>query len=97
MRRLWVTPPRYFKGIVIDEYKFHVVATSVRKRVLRALGRRPDVGSIVDELEAAFGRAADAEEEPERRTRLRGMADGLRGFGHDVAVEAISSKFSGLS
>jgi hypothetical protein len=44
------------------------------------------------DLAAAFARAADAEQESEKKTRLRAVADGLAGVARDIAVGVITKK-----
>jgi hypothetical protein len=68
----------------------HVVGVSERAR--RELGAWPAADSLVDELAAALARAADAEQEPEKKTRLRAVADGLAGVARDIAVGVITKK-----
>jgi hypothetical protein len=68
----------------------------VTERTRRELGTWPTSASVVDELVAAFERAAESEPEPERRSRLKAVADGLSGFAREVAVGVVSAKLSGL-
>jgi hypothetical protein len=68
----------------------------VTERTRRELGTWPTSAGVIDELVAALERAADNEVEPERRSRLKAVADGLSGFAREVAVGVVSAKLSGL-
>jgi hypothetical protein len=72
----------------------HVDAVSERAR--RELGVWPSPESLVDALAAAFARAADAEREPEKRTKLRAVADGLVGAARDIAVGVVTKKIGDI-
>lgn len=65
---------------------------SVSERTRRELGTWPSPESLVDALAEALARAADAEPEPERKSRLRAAADGLAGMARDVAVGVLARK-----
>jgi hypothetical protein len=56
----------------------------------RAVGQWPSAEMWVDRLVAALREAAEREPDPERRGRLRAMAEGLGGFARDVAVGVLS-------
>jgi hypothetical protein len=68
----------------------------VTERARRELGTWPSATSIVDALAAAFAQAAEAEKEPERKNRLRAVADGLGGAVRDVAVAVIAKRLGDL-
>jgi hypothetical protein len=72
------------------------VVDGVGERARRELGTWPTSENVVDEIVRALQRAAETEPEPERRTRLRTIADGLGGFARDVAVGVVSTKPNGL-
>jgi hypothetical protein len=72
------------------------IATSVSERARRELGTWPSPASLVDELAAAFAQAADAEQEPEKRTKLRALADGLAGMARDIAVGVLSRRIGDI-
>jgi hypothetical protein len=93
--KLWAARPPYFEAITVEE-THPIAVTSVTERALRETEQWPNPASIVDELIAAFSRAADSEQEPERKSRFRTIANGLSGFARDVAVGVISNKLSGL-
>jgi hypothetical protein len=61
--------------------------TDEARRVVR---QWPSADVWVDRLVAALGEAADREPDPERRSRLRAIAEGLGGFARDVAVGVLS-------
>ena len=67
----------------------------VGERARRELGTWPSAESIVDRLAAALAAAADAEDEPKRKGKLRAAAEGLIGFGRDVAVEVLAKQVGG--
>lgn len=64
---------------------------SVGERARRELGSWPSPESLVDQLVSAFADAAERETEPERKTRLRAVADGMGGAGRSVAVELFTA------
>jgi hypothetical protein len=68
----------------------------VTERARRELGTWPSADSIVDALAAAFARAAEAEEEPAKKKRLRAVADGLGSALRDIAVGVISKRLGDL-
>lgn len=68
----------------------------VTERAWRELGTWPSADSTVDALAAAFARAAEAEQEPARKKRLRAVADGLGGVLRDIAVGVISKRLGDL-
>lgn len=67
----------------------------VHERARRELGTWPTPDGLVADLADALGRAADAEAEPEKKSRLRAAADGLAGFGRDVAVAVVAKHVGG--
>jgi hypothetical protein len=72
------------------------VVPGVSERARRELGTWPATDSLVDALAAAFAQAADAEKEPEKKQRLRAIADGLGGALRDIAVGVISKRLGEL-
>jgi hypothetical protein len=66
----------------------------VCERTRRELGTWPTAERFVSELAAALSKAAEDEQEPEQKGRLRAAADALAGFGRDVAV-AVAAKHLG--
>jgi hypothetical protein len=68
----------------------------VTERARRELGTWPSATSIVDELAVAFAQAAEAEKEPERKNRLRAIADGLGGAVKEIAVAVIAKRLGDL-
>ena len=63
---------------------------------LRELGIWPSAESLVDALATAFAHAADTEKEPEKKRRLRAVADGLGGALKDIAVGVIVKRLGEL-
>lgn len=76
-----------------DEVEGHV--KSVGERARRELGTWPSAESVVDRLAVALSEAADAEQEPGRRSKLRAGAEALAGFARDVAVGVVSAQVGG--
>jgi hypothetical protein len=72
------------------------VVVAVSERARRELGTWPAPDSLVDALAAAFAQAAEAEKEPEKKQRLRAVADGLGGALRDIAVAVISKRLGEL-
>ena len=71
----------------------------VAERRLRESGAWPTADQLAARLVTALGEAAERESEPEKRTRLRGLASGLGGAGRDVLVDvmaAVVTKSAGL-
>lgn len=56
----------------------------------RAVGQWPTPESLVEQLAAAFGEAADTEPDAEKKGRLRQVAGFLTSAGRDVATEVVS-------
>ena len=56
----------------------------------RAVGQWPSAEVWVDRLVEALREAAEREPDPEKKGRLRAMAEGLGGFARDVAVGILS-------
>jgi hypothetical protein len=69
---------------------------AVSERARRELGTWPSAESLVEALAAAYAQAAEAEQEPEEKRRLRAVADGLRGAVRDVAVAVIARQLGDL-
>ncbi len=66
--------------------------TAATKRARRELGTWPTADSLVDQLVAALRADAEAEHEPERRSRVRTAADVLAGMARDIAVSVIATR-----
>jgi hypothetical protein len=66
--------------------------TGVSERAHRELGAWPSTDVFVEQLAAALARAADEEQEPERKSRLREAAEVLGGMARDIGVNVISAK-----
>jgi hypothetical protein len=69
---------------------------AVSERARRELGAWPSAEALVDALAAAFAQAAEAEEEPAKKSRLRAVADGLGGAARDIAVGVAIKQLGGL-
>jgi hypothetical protein len=77
-----------------DRVGGHIQGVSERCR--RELGAWPSADGLVDRLAQALADAADREPEPERKNRLKTLADGLGGVARDVAVGVISAHLGKL-
>jgi hypothetical protein len=66
--------------------------SAISERARRELGSWPSANELLDQLVGALSAAADAESEPERKSRLRGAADALAGMARDIAVNVISAR-----
>jgi hypothetical protein len=64
----------------------------VYERTRRELGSWPSAPALVDRLAAAIAEAADQEQEPERKSRLRATADTLGGMARDLAVDVLAAR-----
>jgi hypothetical protein len=76
-----------------DEVEGHIHGVSERTR--RELGTWPSAESLVDRLVEALEQAADAEEEPQKKGKLRAAGEALAGFARDVAVGVVSAQVGG--
>lgn len=56
----------------------------------RVVGQWPTAESVAERLAAAFSEAADGEQDPERKNRLRQIASFLGETGKDLAAEIIA-------
>ena len=56
----------------------------------RVVGQWPTAESLAERLAAAFGEVADAEQDPERKSRLRQIASFLGETGKDLAAEIMA-------
>jgi hypothetical protein len=61
--------------------------TRVTGKARREVGAWPSAEGVVDQLVAALTAAADAETEPEKKSRLREAAETLGSTGYRVAVD----------
>jgi hypothetical protein len=77
LRDLWRSQPDALVWGVTDEAR-------------RAVGQWPSPEVWVDRLVQALREAAEREPDPEKKGRLRAMAEGLGGFARDVAVGVLS-------
>jgi hypothetical protein len=62
----------------------------VTDQARRVVGQWPSAELWVEHLVQALREAAEREPDPERRGRLRALAEGLGGFARDVAVGVLS-------
>ncbi len=64
--------------------------TEVTASARRVVGQWPTAESLAERLAAAFSEAADEEQDPERKSRLRQLASFLGDTGKDLAAEIIA-------
>lgn len=60
---------------------------SVTERAYRAVGAWPTAEGLTDRITAAFADAADAEPDPEQKSKLRSTAAWLGGAGRSVVLD----------
>ncbi len=70
--------------------------TGVSERARRELGAWPSPEGLVEQLAVALAKAADGEQEPERKSRLAAAAEALRSFARDVAVSVVADRLGRL-
>ncbi len=73
--------------------------TGVTERGLRESGAWPTADQLAERVVSALDEAAEREPEPDKRSKLRGLATGLGGAGRDVLVDvmaAVAVKSAGL-
>jgi hypothetical protein len=79
--------PRYFHANETAESWVPHSISSVTERARREVRAWPTPDVLVDRLVAALDRAADAEPDPEKQSRLRQLAVAFGGGMRDVAVQ----------
>jgi hypothetical protein len=65
---------------------------TIYERTRRELGTWPSAPNLVDQIAAALADAADAEDEPERKGKLRAAAETVGGMARDIAVQVLSTR-----
>jgi DNA-binding Lrp family transcriptional regulator len=65
--------------------------TGISERTRRTLGSWPSPEALLDQLVRAFAEAAERETEPERKSRLRAVAEGLGDAGRTVALDLLAA------
>ena len=68
----------------------------VYERTRRELGSWPTAEVVVDALAAELEAAADAEEEPEQKGKLRAAGETLAGAARDLAVQVLAARLGQL-
>jgi hypothetical protein len=82
--------PRFIKTAATMGGLMHVAIMGVTDEARQAVGQWPSPEVWVDRLVKALRVAAERESDPEKKSRLRAMAEGLGGFARDVAVGVLS-------
>jgi hypothetical protein len=62
----------------------------VTERAYRAVGAWPTAEGLADSIAAAFDRAADAEPDPEQKSKLKATGAWLGGAGRSIAVDVMT-------
>jgi hypothetical protein len=62
---------------------------SVTERAYRAVGAWPTAEGLTDRITAAFADAADAEPDPEQKSKLKSTAAWLGGAGRSVVLDVV--------
>lgn len=88
-RALWAlftADPPYFRGTETGESYVPVSVDMITERARREAGAWPSPEALVDRLVEALDRAADEEQDPEKKSLLRQLAVSFGGGLRDVAV-----------
>lgn len=94
LRTVWKTMKILKDAGYVEAYHagaFSGFVGGVTEKTRRELGSWPSPDSMVDRLARAFADAAERESEPERKKKLRAVADGVGGAGRAVAVELFAA------
>jgi len=90
-RALKILQPTYLR--LVEGLGHGPISSSVRgvtDDARRVVGQWPSAEVWLDRLVEALREAAERESDPEKKSRLRTMAEGLGGFARDVAVGVLS-------
>jgi hypothetical protein len=79
--------PAYLDCITLGEQRAPAIITGISAMARQAVGAWPSPETVVDRLVEALTRAAEQEQDPERRSRLQQTALWLGGALRDVAVQ----------
>jgi hypothetical protein len=82
--------PRFIKTQAALGGLMDVAVMGVTDEARQAVGQWPSPEVWVERLVQALREAAEREPDPERKRRLRALAEGLGGFARDVAVGVLS-------
>jgi hypothetical protein len=82
--------PRFIKTQATLGGLMAVAIIGITDEARQAVGQWPSPEVWLDRLVQALREAAEREPDPERRGRLRAIAEGLGGFARDVAVGVLS-------
>jgi hypothetical protein len=70
--------------------------SGVSERTRRELGSWPSAHTLVDDLVRALQQAADEEQEPERKSKLRAAADTVATIANQVAIRVIADRIGSI-
>ena len=91
---------RDYKKLATGDVPDSWYVTEVTGTARQTVGQWPTAETMARRLAAAFAEAADAEQDPERKSRLRQIASFLGETGKDLAAEIMAKvilRQSGLS
>jgi len=86
LAKLAAAEPPFIEWVHVEEEPFPVGLTGVTERALGAVGQWPSPEGLVAQLVAALNQAADDETQPDRQSKLRMVANALRGMAREVAI-----------
>jgi len=82
----------YLTGITSSQLPYPSRVSGVTTEALRAAQEWPSPEALVDALVRDFAARADASEDPQQRSALRGVVDYLTGVGRDIAVGVVTNQ-----
>lgn len=91
LRSLYEASPPYIEGITVAQMAYPIRLTNVTERARREAGQWPTPEALVSRMVAALNEAADAELDPERKSKLKSAALALGGVGRDLAVQVAAT------
>jgi len=94
VQRLSLADPSYIFGSETAEARYPLDLIGVQERALVAVGAWPDAESLADRIIRAMGKAAEAEPDQERSSRIRQTATFFATAGRDLLVEVAGSAIS---
>ena len=93
LRVLNEASPPLIKGTMVNQLSYPVMVMGVSERARVATGQWPKPEDLVDALARAFEDAAKSGD-PQEGSRLRRIAEDLRGAARDVAIRVVTGWIS---